>query len=139
MGPPPSRNVKQAQANAAATASPEEAKELADRGIDYVNQVIERAADKLPVFYQRLANLNIAGNDKKPNAAAIEAYDKVIELLDANPANMDPANPDNQLRMYWQAYAFKAAFASMSGDKELAKEYNDKATELKTLMSGGAQ
>lgn len=125
--------------NAAATASPEEAKELADRGIEYVNQVIERAADKLPVFYQRLANLNIAGNDKKPNAAAIEAYDKVIELLDANPANMDPANPDNQLRMYWQAYAFKAAFASMSGDKELAKEYNDKATELKTLMSGGAQ
>lgn len=125
--------------NAAATASPEEAKELADRGIEYVNQVIERAADKLPVFYQRLANLNIAGNDKKPNAAAIEAYDKVIELLDANPANMDPANPDNQLRMYWQAYAFKAAFASMSGDKELAKEYNDKATELKALMSGGAQ
>ena len=76
---------------------------------------------------------------KKPNAAAIEAYDKVIELLNANPANMDPANSENQLRMYWQAYAFKAAYASMNGEKELAKEYNDKATEIKNLMSGGAQ
>ncbi len=126
--------------NAAATATDSvEAKELADRGIEYINQVIDRAADKIPAFYQRLANLNIAGNNKKPNAAAIEAYDKVIELLNANPENMNPANPENQLRMYWQAYAFKAAFASMSGEKELAKEYNDKATEIKTLMSGGAQ
>lgn len=126
--------------NAAATATDSiEAKELADRGIEYVNQVIDRAADKIPAFYQRLANLNIAGNNKKPNAAAIEAYDKVIELLNANPANMDPANSENQLRMYWQAYAFKAAYASMNGEKELAKEYNDKATEIKNLMSGGAQ
>lgn len=126
--------------NAAATATDSvEAKELADRGIEYINQVIDRAADKIPAFYQRLANLNIAGNNKKPNAAAIEAYDKVIELLNANPANMDPANAENQLRMYWQAYAFKAAYASMNGEKELAKEYNDKATEIKNLMSGGAQ
>lgn len=126
--------------NAAATATDSvEAKELADRGIEYINQVIDRAADKIPAFYQRLANLNIAGNNKKPNAAAIEAYDKVIELLNANPANMDPANSENQLRMYWQAYAFKAAYASMNGEKELAKEYNDKATEIKNLMSGAAQ
>ena len=126
--------------NAAATSTDSiEAKELADRGIEYVNQVIDRAADKIPAFYQRLANLNIAGNMKKPNAAAIEAYDKVIELLNADPANMDPANENNQLRMYWQAYAFKAAYASMNGEKELAKEYNDKATEIKNLMSGGAQ
>ncbi len=126
--------------NAAATCTDSiEAKELADRGIEYVNQVIERAADKLPAFYQRLANLNIAGNMKKPNAAAIEAYDKVIELLNADPANMDPANPNNQLNMYWQAYAFKAAFASMSGEKDLAKEYNEKASEIKALMTGGAQ
>ena len=92
--------------NAAATSTDSiEAKELAEQGIGYVNQVLERAADKIPAFYQRLANLNIAGNMKKPNAAAIEAYDKVIELLDANPENMKPANPDNQLRMHWQAYA----------------------------------
>ena len=126
--------------NAAATSTDSiEAKELADRGIEYVNQVIERAADKLPVFYERLAKLNIAGNMKKPNAAAIEAYDKVIELLNADPANMDPANPNNQLNMYWQAYAFKAAFASISGEKDLAKEYNEKASEIKALMTGGAQ
>lgn len=126
--------------NAAATSTDSiEAKELAEQGIGYVNQVLERAADKIPAFYQRLANLNIAGNMKKPNAAAIEAYDKVIELLDANPENMTPANPDNQLRMYWQAYAFKAAYASQTGDKELAKQLNDKATEIKELMSGGAQ
>ena len=126
--------------NAAATSTDSiEAKELAEQGIGYVNQVLERAADKIPAFYQRLANLNIAGNMKKPNAAAIEAYDKVIELLDAYPENMNPANPDNQLRMYWQAYAFKAAYASQTGDKELAKQLNDKATEIKELMSGGAQ
>ncbi len=126
--------------NAAATSTDSiEAKELAEQGIGYVNQVLERAADKIPAFYQRLANLNIAGNMKKPNAAAIEAYDKVIELLDANPENMNPANPDNQLRMYWQAYAFQAAYASQTGDKELAKQLNDKATEIKELMSGGAQ
>ena len=41
--------------NAAATSTDSiEAKELADRGIEYVNQVIDRAADKIPAFYQRL-------------------------------------------------------------------------------------
>lgn len=126
--------------NAAATETDSiKAKELADRGIEYVNQVLERASDKIPAFYDRLAKLNIAGNMKKPNEAAVQAFDEMIKLLDANPANMDPANPQNQLRSYWQAYAFKAAYASAQGDKELATQYNDKANEIKELMSGGAQ
>ena len=95
------------------------AKELADKGIVYIKQVIENPAVKpLPQFYQRLAFLNIAGNNKRPNAESIEALDQMIVLLDQDPANKDPQNPNNQLNLYKNAYAFMQAYYSRLKDTE---------------------
>lgn len=112
-----------------------QAKQLAQRGIEYVDQVIERTSEVQPVMYQRKAFLEISGNNKRPNAAAVEALDKMLAILDANPANMDPANPQNQLNLYSQAYAFKQAYASITGDKEGHKMWGEKYQAIKELMT----
>ncbi len=119
--------------------SPEKAKELADRGINYVNQVIERAAEPNPLFYQRLGRLYIAANEKKPDAQAIEAYDKMLELLNANPENMNPANPNNTLDMYREAYSFEIMYyANFDVNKEKQAEFTELYNKVKELL-GGAQ
>lgn len=116
-------------------ADPEQAKAMAARGMEYVNQVIERAEPN-PLFQQRLARLYIAANDKKPDAQAIEAYDKMLELLDADPANMDPANSNNTLDMYREAYAFEIMYyANYNIDKEKQATYTEKFNTVKDLMN----
>ncbi len=120
--------------------SPEKAKELADRGINYVNQVIERAAEPNPLFYQRLGRLYIAANEKKPDAQAIAAYDKMLELLNANPENMNPANPNNALDMYREAYSFEIMYyANFDVNKEKQAEYTELYNKVKELLGGGTQ
>lgn len=122
--------------NAAAYAeTEEEAAELAQRGIGYLNQVLERTSEISPVMYQRLARLYVAGNNKRPDQNAIDAYDKMLALLDADPANLDPANANNALGLYSEAYAFKQAFASITGDKEAHKHWGEKYNEIKELMT----
>ena len=118
-----------------------QARELADKGIVYIKKVIDNPNIKpMAQFYQRLAFLNIAGNNKRPNAESIEALDKMIELLDEDAANKDPKNPNNQLNLYKNAYAFKQAYYSRLKDAEnfekAVADYNA-ITEL--INSGAAQ
>ncbi len=111
-------------------------RELADKGKVYIMKVIENPNIKpIPQFYQRLAFLNIAGNNKRPNAEAIEALDKMVELLDADPANMDPKNPNNQLSLYKNAYAFEQAYYSAQKNEEKLKEFIDKYNAVNQLLN----
>lgn len=112
------------------------AKDYANRGIEYVNYVIANTPEVTPSMYQRLARLDIAANNKKPDAKAIEAYDKMLALLDADAKNKDPQNPDNSLDAYKEAYAFKSAYAGICGNIELAQEWNKKHQEIKDLLNG---
>lgn len=112
-----------------------EASKYANRGVELVNEVIERASEPNPVFYQRLAHLYIAANGKLPDANAIAAFDKMLELLDANPANMDPANPSNALELYKQAYAFKQHYAGSINDKETHKLMGEKYRAVVDLLT----
>lgn len=125
-------------ASAAATDSVE-ARDLANRGINYVQQVIERTSEVTPAMYQRLGHLYVARDLKKINADAIGAYDQMIALLDQNPENMNPQNPNNALNLYKQAYAFKQAFASMNGDKDGVTEWGAKYQEVVNLMEGNTE
>ena len=112
-----------------------QAKELANRGLDYVNRVIERAAEANPLFYQRQGRLFIAANEKKPDEQAIAAYDKMLELLDADPANMDPANPNNALNMYKEAYSFEILYwGNLNVDKDKNALYTEKYNHIKELQ-----
>ena len=112
-----------------------QAKELANRGLDYVNRVIERAAEANPLFYQRQGRLFIAANEKKPDEQATAAYDKMLELLDADPANMDPANPNNALNMYKEAYSFEILYwGNLNVDKDKNALYTEKYNHIKELQ-----
>ena len=121
--------------NAAVYADSIRAKELAGRGIEYVNQVIDRAADVSPMMYQRLARLYVAANGKRPDADAIAAYDKMLQLLDQNPDNLNPANPNNALDEYSEAYAFEQAYASITGNQEGVEHWGKKYQEIRDLKN----
>lgn len=115
---------------------PEQAKELAKRGLDYVGQVISRAAEENPLFYQRQGRLYIAANEKKPDEKAIEAYDNMLRLLDADPENMNPANANNGLEMYREAYSFEIMYyANFNIDKEKTAFFTDKYNQVKELLA----
>ena len=129
--------------NAAAYATDEnEAKELSERGISYLNQVIDRTSEVSPLMYQRLARLYVAGHRvngvPRPNAEAIAAYDKMLEMLDKDPENMNPANANNALALYKEAYAFEQAYASSVGDKDGVTKWGEKYTEVNNLLNGAA-
>lgn len=115
-----------------------QAQELAGRGIEYVNQVIAGTAEVTPLMYQRLARLYVAANGKRPDADAIAAYDRMLELLDANPENLNPANPNNALQLYSEAYAFEQAFASISGNREGVTLWGEKYEQIRDLMNQAA-
>ncbi len=121
--------------NAAVYADSIRAKELAGRGIEYVNQVIDRAADVSPMMYQRLARLYVAANGKRPDADAIAAYDKMLQLLDQNPDNLNTANPNNALDEYSEAYAFEQAYASITGNQEGVEHWGKKYQEIRDLKN----
>ena len=121
--------------NAAVYADSIRAKELAGRGIEYVNQVIDRAADVSPMMYQRLARLYVAANGKRPDADAIAAYDKMLQLLDQNPDNLNPANPNNALDEYSEAYAFEQAYASITGNQEGVEHWGKKYQEIRDVKN----
>ena len=121
--------------NAAVYADSIRAKELAGRGIEYVNQVIDRAADVSPMMYQRLARLYVAANGKRPDADAIAAYDKMLQLLDQNPDNLNPANPNHALDEYSEAYAFEQAYASITGNQEGVEHWGKKYQEIRDLKN----
>ncbi len=121
--------------NAAVYADSIRAKELAGRGIEYVNPVIDRAADVSPMMYQRLARLYVAANGKRPDADAIAAYDKMLQLLDQNPDNLNPANPNNALDEYSEAYAFEQAYASITGNQEGVEHWGKKYQEIRDLKN----
>ncbi|MDE6157976.1 MAG: tetratricopeptide repeat protein [Muribaculaceae bacterium] len=115
-----------------------QARELADKGIVYIKRLIDNPNIKpIPQFYQRLAYLNIAGNNKRPNAEAEQALIKMVALLDEDPANKDPKNPANQLSLYKNAYAFLQAYYSINKDADnhakAVAEYN----AINELINGG--
>ena len=113
-----------------------QAVQLADRGLEVINGLIDRAAEAVPVFYQRQAGLNVARNGKKPDAAAIEAYDKMLAALDADPENMNPANPSNALKLYREAYSFEIMYyANFNIDKEKQAYFTDKYNVVKDLLT----
>lgn len=125
--------------NAAATFAAEDSvlrQEYAAKGLEYIDKTIERA-DPNPTLYQFKARLYIAGNNNHVNQEAIDTYNKMIELLDQDPANKDPQNPQNKLKLYKEAAQFAYAYyGTVLKDKELTaeaakvfKEYSDLVDE----------
>lgn len=128
--------------NAAATCAPEDSllrKEYAAKGLEYIDQTIERATPN-PSLYQFKARLYIAGNNNHPNQEAIDAYNEMIALLDQDPANKDPQNPQNKLKLYLEAAQFNYNFCgTVLKDKEKTAEAGKVYKEYSDLVNGAAQ
>lgn len=121
--------------NAAATAgdNQQQREEAATRGLEYVNKAIA-GAEPQPAIYQRLGRLSMARNaGNSMDEQAADAYLKVIELLDADPANKDAAN--GQLGLYKEAYMLLYVYyANVAHDKEKADEFGAKLNEVKAAL-----
>lgn len=118
--------------NAAATADADNDElrtNAARKGLEYVNKALEGAPNN-PNLYQRKARLQMAENHNQPTQAVIDDYMKMVELLNADPANADPANPQNDLNMYKEAYMFAVKFYQDNDDKENVATYNDLLKEV---------
>ena len=105
----------------------------AEKGLVAINQVIERTSQVEPEFYQRQGRLNFAKAGRKADKNVFDSYAKVIELLDANPANADATNPENRRNLYNEAYLFMGNYYQELDDKDnrdkyyqLADSYKDK-------------
>ncbi|MDE6498920.1 MAG: hypothetical protein K2L21_09710, partial [Muribaculaceae bacterium] len=123
--------------NAAATAGDNDAQRAlcGNRGLEYVNKAIE-GAEPQAALYQRLGRLSMARNaGNTMDEQAADAYLKVVELLDQDPANMDATNGSNQLGLYKEAYMLLYVYyGNVAHDKDKATEYADKMNAVKTLL-----
>ena len=123
--------------NAAATAgdNAELRAETATKGLEYITKAIAEAQPN-PLLYQRKARLHIAGNNNQPNQESVDSYAQMTELLDKEPANMDPTNKDNKLNMYKEAYQFSYVFyGNVAHDKDKAAEIAEKLKAVNALLN----
>ena len=123
--------------NAAATAgdNAELRAETATKGLEYIGKAIAEAQPNA-LLYQRKARLHIAGNNNQPNQESVDSYALMTELLDKEPANMDPTNKDNKLNMYKEAYQFSYVFyGNVAHDKDKAAEIAEKLKAVNALLN----
>ncbi len=118
--------------NVAATAGDDQAlrAQAATKGLEFVDQAIAKA-DPNPILLQRKARLQIAKNSNTPDADAIATYTAMTEMLDADPANADAANPNNNLDLYREAALFSIKYyTDVAPDKDKAAAESAKLTEI---------
>lgn len=121
--------------NVAANAGDDDAlmTKASNKGLEYVDAVMA-VAQPNPYVYQRKARLQIAGNHKAPNAESIATYGQMLDLLNQNPENMNPQNPNNTLDLYREAYLFGLSFYKTEGNEEKAREYSDLLNHVNELL-----
>ncbi len=122
--------------NAANRAGDDAATRAADaqKGLDAINKVISEANDVAPEYYQRQGRLNFAKAQNKSDKNVFDSYSKVIEILDSNPANADPTNPQNKLQLYSESYLFLGNYYQEQGDKENQDAMYHKSDEYKQML-----
>ncbi len=109
--------------NAGATAgdNQEVRKMASEKGLEYLAKAMDGAkAD--PMFLQRKARLLMAGNNSQPNEAAVNAYEEMIQLIDADPATAEETANLNKKK---EAYMFIVKYyTEVAPDEAKATEYS---------------
>ena len=96
-------------------------------GVKYVELVLPTVQEaQKPMILERKAFLQTAGNEgNKPNADAAATFTELISLLESDPANLDPNNPNNELKSYKNACSLVVQYYK-DADEDLAKQYSEK-------------
>lgn len=101
-----------------------ERKVAAEDALKYINMAIEKAPN-VGILYADKATILLTGNDDKPNADMAQAYDKMIEVFDANPDTKD------RYKSYYTSAYYLLGIYYMDGDKDKSRAYFQKYLELK--------
>lgn len=119
----------------ATMSDPATARNYGDRGIKIMNKAMEGLElNQIPASYiRRLAMIATAANGNKADKTAADAWQKLIERLNMDPANADPANEDNNLGYYVNAYAYLADYYSDNGDEAAANTAREEMQKYKAL------
>lgn len=112
--------------NVAATSEPGSQKKIdaINNAIATVDQIIEKVPEN-PIPYRNKARMMLVKHDNQPSAEQRDAYLKVVEILD-----LDPANKEKRTDMYNEAYSQIASFYISEKDIPMAKTYYEKVLEL---------
>ncbi len=112
--------------NVAATSpiDSEERQVAITEAINAIDKVIERVPDNY-VPYRNKARMTIVKNGNKPGPETVEAYAKMLEILDA-----DPENKEKRVDLYREAYSQTAGYYIGEHDTASAKEWYTKMLEL---------
>lgn len=120
--------------NVAATSQDQEQRvSAADRGLETMKKIYERAQPQGPL-YQREARLYIARNGNKPDENAIAVYEKMTDFLNQDPANMSAENKA-ALNLYKEAYSFEMLYYSTIGDKEKLAQATENFNKVNALLN----
>ena len=115
--------------NVAATGGDDVAlrRSASDNGVKYIDLVLPTVQEaQKPMILERKAFLQTAGNEgNKPDAAAAATFAELISLLESDPANLDPNNPNNELKSYKNACSLIIQYYR-DVDEDQAKAYSDK-------------
>ncbi len=103
---------------------PESSHELAVKGLDAINKVIERVPDNARVLQTR-ATLTYVAEGSQDTEPVFNAFKAVVDLLD-----QDPANLEAQKDIYLQSFNRLGNYAIKNQDKEGAKIYFSRMLEL---------
>lgn len=96
----------------------------AAEGVKYINMAIERVPDNATI-YRIKAQLILSANDNKPTEEMATAYQTMIDLLDADPANKEKASSS-----YRGAYYLLGTYYAQAGDNAMARDYFNKYLEI---------
>lgn len=113
-----------------------EAMASADKGLMAINKVLEGASQIAPEYYQRQGALNYIKAGSKADKNVFDSFSKVIEILDADPANADPNNKANKLNLYSIAYLYLGSYYQEQGDVENQNAMYKKSDNYKKILRG---
>lgn len=111
-----------------------EARTAADKGLELMAKVTA-TAEPVPLLYQRIAHLHRIGNNDVVDDATLAAYDKMLELLNADPANLEKASALNMYReCYYTLNKYYRDLKDMDKATEMAELYR-KYTEIQENLA----
>lgn len=107
-------------------------------GLDYLDKILDPANPRASYLLRKvqiLLNRNV-GNVDADSEAAILA---LINVMDAEPENANPANPQNSLNIYRILYNQLLSYYDKTGDKESADNARAKLQTYSDLLQSAQQ
>jgi len=112
--------------------------EASTKGLAYIDKAMAIDPEN-PALFQFKARLIMAGNNNKPNAETIAIYQQLLDLLNKDPQNADPVNPNNRLKMYKEICLFTIQYYNdIEPDKDKAAEFSNLYREVNDKINGTA-